>query len=160
MSAAVAIPCRIEMAKAVAALPVARPKPADGYAFYRKHTAALLRRYLRTSMQIGRTPCVLGNVVFRGHVSSYRIRTFEDSIIFVLDIEKCLRQLEQVLQGIVAHVVLQDYTFFETAAITGESLRSVIRMHGEALDRLTRLFLEKGLLDPNGNGVSRGEREN
>ena len=151
MSAALAFPAILESAAAVAeaALPLQRPKPIGGMVFYRKHTAALLRRYLRVSMEIGRTPCVLGNLVFRGRVSSYPMRSFEDSLIFVLDVEKCLKRLERVLQETVAHVILEDFTLAEAAALTGESLRSMNRMHGESLDRLTRMFLDCGLLNPN-----------
>lgn len=159
MSALPAIPCLIETTTAAAesALPVARPKPIEGLAFYRRHTAGLLHRYLRISMEIGRTPCVLGNMVFRGRVSSYRIRTFEDHIIFILDVEKCLKQLDDLSQQVVAHVALEDYTTLETAALTGESVRSVARLYSEALDRLTRLFLNLGLLQLDGEKLSRGE---
>lgn len=162
MSAAPAIACTLPMAAAAAetALPMARPRPVDGFAFYRKHTAALLRRYLRVSMEIGRTPCVLGNLVFRGRVSSYRLRTFEDNIIFVLDVEKCLKRLDDILQEVLTHVVLEDYTFLETAAMTGESLRSIARMHAEALDRLTRHFVQQGLLKLHEEELSREERRN
>jgi hypothetical protein len=159
MSALLAIPCVVETIAAAteSALPVARPKPIEGLAFYRKHTAGLLHRYLRISMEIGRAPCVLGNLVFRGRVSSYRIRTFEDHVIFILDIEKCLKQLDRLSQQVVAHIALEDYTNLETAALTGESVRSVARLYGEALDRLTRLFLRFGLLEPNAEKLSRGE---
>jgi hypothetical protein len=34
------------------------------------------------------------------------------------------------------------------------------RIYAEALDRLTRLFLDFGLLDPNPEKLSRGEPEN
>jgi hypothetical protein len=162
MSAAPAVPLTIETAWAVAetGLPVSRIRPIDGYAFYRRHTIALLRRYLQVSMELGRTPCVLGNVVFRGRVSSYRMSTFEDLLIFVFDIEKCLKQLNRASQSVIAHMVLEDYTALETAAITGESLRSVTRLYGETLDRLTRQFLQFGLLKPDVENLSRGEAEN
>jgi hypothetical protein len=162
MSAAQAIPWELKTTVAVAepALPVARPKPIAGFAFYRKHAVGLLRRYLRASMEIGRTPCVLGTLVFRGRVSSYRMHSFEDRVIFIFDVEKCLKQLDRLSQQIVAHIALEDYTPLEAAALTGESVRSVARIYGQALDRLTRLFLEYELLDPNVEKLSRGEAEN
>src|SRR5580700_7049064 len=87
MSAVLAMPCIVATATAVAEpLPLARPKPIVGFAFYRKHTLALLHRYLRISMEIGRAPSALGRIVLRGRVSSYRLRTFEDGMIFVLDV--------------------------------------------------------------------------
>jgi hypothetical protein len=147
MSAALAMPCIVATTTAVAEpMPLARPKPIAGYAFYRKHTLGLLHRYLRISMEIGRAPSALGRIVLRGRVSSYRLRTFEDGMIFVLDVQKALN-----------HVALEDYTIPETAALMGESERSVGRIYGEAMDRLTACFLQFGLLEPNVEKLSRGE---
>jgi hypothetical protein len=159
MSAARAIPWVLTTALAVAepAMPLWRAKPLGGLAFYRKHSVALLRRYLSVSMELGRTPCVLGNMVFRGRVSSYRMKSFEDLVIFVFDIEKCLKQLDRSTQAVIGHVALEDYTMLETAGITGDSQRSVSRMYGEGMDKLTRIFLEYGLLDPDLENLSRGE---
>jgi hypothetical protein len=159
MSAALAVPCVIATATAVAAadLPVARPKPIIGFAFYRKHTLALLHRYLRLSMELGRAPSMLGKLKLQGRVSSYRLRTFEDGLIFVLDVEKCIDQLDKTSRAIVAHVVLEDYTTLEAGMLTGESQRSATRIYSEALNRLTALFLQFGLLEPNVENLSRGE---
>jgi hypothetical protein len=159
MSAARVMPWVLTTALAVAepAMPQWRARPIDGLAFYRKHSVALLRRYLSVSMELGRTPCVLGNVVFRGRVSSYRMKSFEDLVIFVFDIEKCLKQLDRPTQDVIGHVALEDYTMLETANITGDSQRSVWRMYGEGMDKLTRIFLEYGLMDPDLENLSRGE---
>ena len=150
MSAALATACVLRAAAEVPErdLPVWRARPIEGLAFYRKHTIALLRRYLAISMELGRTPCVLGTIVFRGRVSSYRIRSFEDLVIFILDVEKCLKRLDAQSQAAVAHIALEDYTYEETAKMTGSSVRSVTRIYGTALDRLTRWFLDCGLLKP------------
>ncbi len=162
MSAALAMPIVLEEAQAVAdpATPVARPRPIESLAFYRKHTLALLRRYLRTSMEIGRAPCLLGNLVFRGRISSYPLRSFEDQVIFIFDVEKGLKQLDKVSQQVVAHVALEEYSPLETATLMGESERSVWRIYGQALDRLTRIFLSYSLIDPNVEKLSRGRAEN
>jgi hypothetical protein len=162
MSAALAYTCNLTAAEATAEAerPLWRAKPVDGLAFYRRHTIALLRRYFRVSMELGRTPCLLGNLVFRGRVSSYRMTTFEDMVIFVFDIEKCLKRLDRAGQAAIAHVVLESYTVLEAAMMSGESLRSMTRIYGEALDRLTRLFLDFGLLDPKSEKLSREEAEN
>ncbi len=156
MSALLATPLVIPVAMAVSdALPRStRPAVKDGAIFYRKRTLALLHRYLRTSMDIGRAPCVLGNSTFRGRASHHRLRTFEDSLIFVFDVEKCLKRLDRVSQAVIAHVALEDYTPPEAAAITGESLRTVTRIYGEAMDRLTRLFIAFGLLESNVENLS------
>lgn len=150
MSAALRLPCILQTTFAVASgdLPVARPRPIEGVAFYRKHTIALLRRYLAISMELGRTPCILGTIVFRGRVSSYRISSFEDLVIFIFDVEKCLKRLDAESQATIAHIALEDFTYEEAAKMTGTSRSSVARVYGTALDRLTQWFLECGLLKP------------
>ena len=85
-------------------------------AFYRKHTEKMLRRYLYASMLVGRAPAILGEPIGRGWVSSRKVKTFEDAVIFVLDIENCLKKLRHVDQAILSRVVLQEYTHAETAA--------------------------------------------
>lgn len=119
---------------------------ASGLAFYRKHTESLLRKYMRLSLDMGRMPCVLGKVVFRGRVSSYRIRNFEDAVIFVIDVERCLNRLDRPAQELIARIALQEYTQHEAAGLVGQSVRSIARKYGDALDKLTVKFLEKRLL--------------
>lgn len=159
MSAVLAMPCIVAEATAVAGadVPVWRPRSVDGLQFYREHTLSLLRRYFLISMQIGRAPSPLGKIVFRGRVSSYRLRTFEDGLIFVLDVEKAINQLHPTARTIVSHVVLEGYGFDEAAHLTGESRRSIARIYGDAMDRLTALLLEYGLIDPNVEILSRDE---
>jgi hypothetical protein len=124
-----------------------RPAPLSGAAFYRKYTESLMRKYLRVSMDMGRLPSVLSKGVFRGRASSYRIRNFEDAVVFVIDVERCLNRLDRCSQDLVVRITLQEYTQAETAELTGQSLRSVIRKYGEVLDRLTAIFLEAELFD-------------
>ena len=57
-------------------------KPKVELAFYRKYTEAMLRRYLRMSIQTGRVPSLLGRELFRGNVTSYKMHGFEDGVIF------------------------------------------------------------------------------
>ena len=121
--------------------------PVSSVAFYRRYTELLLRRYMQVSMRMGRVPSVLGNCMFRGKVSSYRVQSFEDAVIFVYDVEKCLKQLNSEETELIARVALQEYTQTEAAELTGQSLRSVVRKYGEAIDRLTRIFLDKDLLE-------------
>lgn len=130
------------------ALPQAiRSEPIETLAFYRKHTEALLRRYIKKSIDIGRAPSILGNCMFRGRVSSRELRTFEDTVIFLLDIEKCLNRLDKFSREVVARIALQEYSQGETAALTGQSLRSIVRKYAEAIDTLTGIFLEHELLN-------------
>src|SRR5271169_2887587 len=80
-------------AQVVATPAKAQERPPANLAFYRKHTESLLRRYLYASMQVGRAPSILGDPIARGWCSSRPVRTFEDAVIFVLDIENCINQL-------------------------------------------------------------------
>ena len=125
---------------------VAAAQPAEGVAFYRKHTERLLRQYMQTSMEMGRVPSILGNCMFRGKVSSYRLRCFEDGVIFVFDIEKCLKRLYKYSQDLVGRIAMQEYTQMETATLMGQPLRSIVRRYAEAIDRLTTILLELKLL--------------
>jgi hypothetical protein len=93
----------------------ASAEPDASLAFYRKHTESMLRRYLYASMQVGRSPAMLGNSVGRGWVSSRPVRTFEDAIIFVLDIERCLDKLSHLDREMLSRIVLQEYTQSEAA---------------------------------------------
>jgi predicted DNA-binding protein (UPF0251 family) len=121
-------------------------EPIVTWAFYRKHTEQLLRRYLYASMQIGRAPNLLGDSVGRGWVSSRRIRTFEDALIFVLDIERCLKRLTPLDAQIISRVILQEYTQVEAAPLLGISVRTVCNRLPQALDHLTEHLIEANLL--------------
>jgi hypothetical protein len=117
-------------------------------AFYRKYTEALLQRYVRMSMEAGRVPSLLGQEMFRGKVTSYRVESFEDVVIFLHDIEKCLERLEPEQQDLISRMALQEYTLGETAAMMRLDPRTVIRRYGEAVDRLTAIFLNVKMLEP------------
>ena len=115
---------------------------------YRDRTRALLRRYFRMSIELGRLPSLVGREFFRARVTSYRLHTFEDAVIFVHDIETCLQRLDQFSQQLIARIVFQDYTLEEAAALLGCGRRTVVRRYPRALDRLSELFLEAELLRP------------
>jgi hypothetical protein len=115
-------------------------------AFYRKHSESTLRRYLYASMQVGRTPSILGDPVGRGWASSRTVRTFEDALIFVLDVERCLDKLDSFDRLILSRIVLQDYTQIEAAGMLGMSARAIGYKFGEALDSLTEKLLASDLL--------------
>jgi len=123
-------------------------QPKVELAFYRKYTEGMLRRYLRLSMQAGRVPSLLGRELFQGNVSSYRVHGFEDAVIFCFDVEKRLGRLQVMDQQLIKRIALQQYTQGEAAGMLGLSLRNSIRQYGQALDRLTEMFLEAGMLEP------------
>jgi hypothetical protein len=120
--------------------------PLVSLGFYRKHTEKMLRRYLYASMQVGRTPSMLGDPVSRGWASSRPIRTFEDAVIFVLDMEKCLNQLGSLDRQMLSRIVLQEYTQAEAATLLGMSVRTISYKLPMAIDRLTEKLLETKLL--------------
>ena len=123
-----------------------KAEPIVSVAFYRKHTERMLRRYLYASMQVGRSPSILGDPVARGWVSSRPVRTFEDAVIFVLDIEMCLNKLDSLDRQMLSRIVVQEYTQAETAQLLGMSLRSISYKFPQALDRLTEMLLETEIL--------------
>jgi DNA-directed RNA polymerase specialized sigma24 family protein len=128
--------------------PAPASEPNTRLAFYRKHTEKMLRRYLYASMQVGRAPEILAENIGKGWVSSRPIASFEDAVIFVLDVEKCLDKLDSLERQLLSRIVLQDYTQTETADILGMAVRTVIYKFPRALDRLTQLLLDAGLLLP------------
>jgi DNA-directed RNA polymerase specialized sigma24 family protein len=121
-------------------------EPVVSLAFYRKHTESMLRRYLYASMQVGRAPSILGDPVSRGWASSRPIRTFEDAVIFVLDLERCLDKLGSLDRQLLSRIVLQEYTQAEAGTLLGMSVRAVSYKFPQALDRLTENLLASGLL--------------
>jgi hypothetical protein len=129
-------------------VPKSRPAPLPEMAFYRKYTEGLLRRYMRMSMSVGRVPSMMGREVFRGQVSSCRVTSFEDVVIFCYDVEKCLKVLNGQEQELIKRIALQSYSQGEACALVGISLRSCVRLYAAALDKLTQVLLDNRLLKP------------
>ena len=134
----------VPAAKSAAEPQATRPWVSLG--FYRKHTESMLRRYLYASMQVGRAPSILGDPIARGWASSRPVRTFEDAVIFVLDIEKCINQLGSLDRQMLSRIVIQEYTQAEAAPLLGMSTRAISYKFPQALDRLTEKLLNAGLL--------------
>src|SRR5262249_25635164 len=151
--------CRVRKCQSVnvleSALPLRAPdcsalgpmfREADMW-LYRERTIALLRRYLRISIEVGRLPSLLGRELFRSKVTSYCMSSFEDGVIFVHDVEQALAQLSKFWQELVATIVFHDYTQDEAAEVLNIARRTVCREFPEALDRISELFLKGGLLN-------------
>lgn len=128
--------------------PVVPPQLKSELAFYRKYTEAMLRRYTRISMQPGRTPSLLGRELFRGDADHTTLTTFEDGIVFCIDVERCLTKLRPIDRRLIQRMSIQGYTPEEAAQLLGLSLRTCFRGHSEALDRLTQIFLTARLFEP------------
>jgi hypothetical protein len=113
---------------------------------YRERTIALLKRYCRLSLELGRVPSLLGREFFRSRVTSYRMHNFEDLVIFVYDVERCIEKLDQVSKTLIARIAMQEYSQEETAKLMGYNPRTVARKYPEALDRLSSVLLDADLL--------------
>jgi hypothetical protein len=130
-----------------AAQPPARPAPRPQLAFYRKYTEAIVRRYMRMSMQVGRVPCLLNRgEMFRAKVSNYRMESFEDVVIFCHDIERRLQRLTSMQQCLIDLVAIKEYTMEEAAPIAGVCVKVAVRHYTSGLDRLTGMFIEAEIL--------------
>jgi hypothetical protein len=115
---------------------------------YRRRTVKLLRRYMRFSIETGRLPSFIGREFFRTRVTSYSSVTFEDRVIFVRDVEKCLHRLHEWDQQMVARVILQEHAYDDAARFLHCSAKTIQRRVPEVLDLLSESFLEAKLMDP------------
>ncbi len=114
---------------------------------YRRRTVALLRRYARASVEVGRLPSLLGREFFRTRVTSYTMRNFEDVVIFVTDMEQAIEKLTAIEKKILAMNILEEYSTDEVARLLGCTPRSVRRLLQDALDQLSRILLAGGLME-------------
>ena len=114
---------------------------------YRRRTAALLRRYARASVEVGRLPSLLGREFFRTRVTSYRMANFEDIVIFVADMEKAIEKLSATEKKLLGMNILEEYTIPEVARLLGANYRTVERLLQEGLDQLSRILLAGGLME-------------
>ena len=113
---------------------------------YRSRTAALLKRYMRFSIETGRLPSFMGREVIRAKISCYTAVTFEDRVIFVRDVEMALERLGGWDQQLIARHVLQEYEQEESARILNCSRSTVQRRLLQVLDLLSEDFLRTRLL--------------
>jgi hypothetical protein len=126
---------------------------------YRDRTIALLRKYMRLALDTGRVPSVLGKEIFRSKVSSYRMITFEDAVVFVHDVENCLERLDEWSRTLISRSVMEEYTYDELAIMLNCSKRTIIRSFRDALDRLTQMFLWAGVLREKGSASEKSCQE-
>ena len=114
---------------------------------HRKRTITMLRRYMRYAIETGRLPTLLGREFFRSQVTRYQMTTFEDRVIFVHDMEKCLERLDQFSRDVLARVVLQEYEQEQAARLLGCTRLTIVRRLNGALDELSAILKEVGMLD-------------
>ena len=130
---------------------------------YRARTVAMLRRYMRYSLETGRLPSLLGREFFRAKVTSYTVVTFEDRVIFVHDMEKCLAKLDDFSRQLIARHILQEHEQAATAKLLNCTERTVRTYLPITLDLLSQILLDVGLLEPQGtkdrNSCQGGKRD-
>ena len=114
---------------------------------YRERTIGMLRRYLRFALEVGRLPSILGRELFRSKITSYRMASFEDAVIFVHDVERALEQLMFFHQQLIATIIFQEYTHDEAAEVLRCGRRTITREFPLAIDCVSEIFLNGGLLN-------------
>ena len=90
---------------------------------YRDRTLALLRRYLRCSLETGRLPSILGCEFFRTTVTSY-----------AHDVETALQRLDDFSRQVIARVVLQEHSREAAGKLLHCSRKTIQRKLPDALD--------------------------
>jgi DNA-directed RNA polymerase specialized sigma24 family protein len=118
---------------------------------YHGRTVAMLRRYMRYSIETGRLPSLLGREFFRAKVTSYTVVTFEDRVIFVHDMEKCLARLDEFSRQLIARHILQEHDQEATGKLLGCTERTVRTYVPVVLDLLSEILVEVGLMEPLGS---------
>lgn len=114
---------------------------------YRRRTVALLRRYARASVEVGKVPSLLGREFFRTRVTSYTMRNFEDVVIFVTDMERAIERLSLLAKKLLAINILEEYDIVEVARMFGCTPRNVRRLLQDALDELSQILLAGGMME-------------
>jgi hypothetical protein len=114
--------------------------------FERARTMGLLIRFVRLSLVVGRMPSLLGREIFRARAQYSPARAFEDAVLFVCDVERCLRQLEPLEQRLLAFCVLEDRSEWEAARQFHRSQGEISKRLGRTLDLLHETFCRTGLL--------------
>lgn len=115
---------------------------------YRYETVAMLQKYFNISLALGRLPSMLGGEMFRSKITSYRVSTFEDLAIYVVDMSACIDRLREAARKFISLHVFQDYSIDEAALKMGCSRSTAWRVYSDALDEMSEILLRFGLLEP------------
>ncbi len=109
-------------------------------------TIMLLQRFFRTALMTGRMPSLLGREIFRPNTSTLPGRAFEDAVLFVCDVERCLRALVPFDQRLIAVCILEERSEWQAARLLHCQQMEVSRRLIEVLDLLHDTFCRTGLL--------------
>ncbi len=123
-----------------------RRVPVSELPVYRDDCVALLRRYFLLAVEVGRLPAILGREIFTTRAEDYHVHSFEDTVLFVIDMERCLDRLAIIDQKLIAYIILQEYTQEETAALLGCTSRTIYNHFADAQDSLSAILLAAGLM--------------
>jgi hypothetical protein len=116
--------------------------------FERMRTLALLRRFFRAALQLGRLPSLLGRETLPSLTAAPAARVFESVVVFVCDTERCLKRLAPFDRRLLACCVFEDRTEWEAARRLHRAQSVISRRLGLLLDHLHAEFIRKGLLTP------------
>lgn len=133
---------------------VRNPAPQQAIAFepepeticYRGQALGIVRHFFEMSCQLGRLPSILGREFFRAKVSHHAIPSFEDQALFAHDVQRSLMKLGEAEIKVLTLVGLYDLNLDEAAKLLGWSPGYISQRFGEALARLTQVFLDSGVL--------------
>ena len=113
---------------------------------YRRSCVAMLRRYFRMSIELGRLPAILGREYFPARCDTIPRAWFEDAVIYVHDIERCLEELKHFDRQVIVRVIFQEHTHEDAARLLECTDRNIRKRLAIALDVLSQLFLDRKLL--------------
>jgi hypothetical protein len=114
---------------------------------FRAQTLAIMRHFFELSCQVGRLPSLLGREFFRARVSHHAIPSFEEQAVFVRDVEICLERLSDEQAELITLIGLYDFSRDEIAAMLHCTLQWVNHQAAKALDSLSEIFLQAGVLN-------------
>ena len=80
-------------------------------------------------------------------MTAYTVVTFEDRVIFVHDMERCLEKLDEFSRQLIARHILQEHDRWATARLLNCNEKTVRRLTPLAVDTLTEILLDVGLLE-------------
>ncbi len=82
-----------------------------------------------------------------GNGPNVRVVTFEDRVIFVHDMEKCLDKLDDFSRQLIARHILQEHDRTGTAKLLRCNEKTVRRYTPVVLDLLSEILLDVGLME-------------
>jgi len=127
-------------------LELEEPDPRPETVCWRGQTLSIMRHFFELSCQAGRLPSLLCREFFRAKVTHHAIPSFEEQAVFVRDVELCLERLSEEHAEMVRLIGLYDFSRDEIAAMLRRSRRWVSTRVIEAVDALTEIFLQAGVL--------------